>query len=150
MDWKEQAKLVFSVAKPVHFTNYEHCCECSEHDQTLLSYDRDSIGLDQLGSPAWDPMCFSSPEGLMYYMPALIRLTLDGIGNPQESYLDQMLFHLIQDGKENRLVSACNVEQRKFIAAFLEYLIENHAPKIEAGVFLSDDILKAHEIWKAD
>lgn len=86
----------------------------------------------------------------MYYMPALIRLTLDGIGNPQESYLDQMLFHLIQDGKENRLVSACNVEQRKFIAAFLEYLIENHAPKIEAGVFLSDDILKAHEIWKAD
>jgi hypothetical protein len=150
MDWKQQAKLIFSVPKPVHFTNYQHCCECAEHDQILLSYDRDSIGLDQLGSPAWDPMCFSSPEGLMYYMPALIRLTLDGIDNPQESYLEQMLFHLILDGKDNRLVSACNVEQRKFIADFLEYLIDNHAPQIEAGVFLSDDIFKAHEIWRVD
>jgi hypothetical protein len=150
MNWKEQAKLTFSMPKPIHFTNYQHCCECAEHDETLLAHDRDSIGLDQLGSPAWDPLCFSSPEGLKYYMPALIRLTLDGIDRHQESYLDQMLFHLIQDGKDNRLVSACNVEQRRFIAEFLEYLIDNHASQVGAGVFLSDDILRAHEIWKAD
>lgn len=147
MDWKEQAKLVFNFPKPLHFTNYQHCCECAEHDQTLLSYDRDSIGLAQLGSAAWDPLCFSSPEGLMYYMPALIRLTLDGIDKPEESYLDQLLFHLIYDGKDNRLVSVCSVEQRKFVSDFLEYLIDNHAAQIQAGVFLSDDILKAHEIW---
>ena len=81
-------------------------------------------------------------------MPALIRLTLDGIDKPEESYLEQLLFHLIYDGKDNRLVSACNLEQRKFIADFLEYLIDNYAPQIQAGVFLSDDILKAHEIWR--
>ncbi len=86
----------------------------------------------------------------MYYMPALIRLTLDGIDKPQESYLDQLLFHLIQDGKDNRLVSACNVEQRKFIADFLEYLMDNYASQIGEGVFVSDDILTAHEIWKVD
>src|SRR5918992_338549 len=108
MDWKEQAKVVFSVPKPLHFTDYQHCCECAEHDETLLAYDRDSIGLEQLGSAAWDPLCFSYAEGLMYYMPALIRLTLDGIDNPQQSYLEQMLFHLIYDGKNNRLVNACN------------------------------------------
>ena len=83
-------------------------------------------------------------------MPALIRLTLDGIDNPQQSYLEQMLFHLIYDGKNNRLVNACNDEQRKFITDFLEYLIDNHAGQIKAGGFLSDDILKAHEIWKVD
>ena len=150
MDWKEQAKLVFDVPKPIHFTNYQHCCECAEHDQTLLSYDRDSIGLDQLGNPGWEPLCFSSPEGMMYYMPAMMRLTLDGIDNPQESYLEQMLWHLILDGKDNRLVSACSVEQRKFIADFLEYLMDNYAPQIGAGIFVSDDILKAHEIWNVD
>jgi hypothetical protein len=150
MDWKQQAKLVFNVPKPVHFTNYQHCCECAEHDETLLAHDRDSIGLGQLGSPSWDPLCFSSAEGLMYYIPAMIRLTLDTIENPHETYLDQMLFHLIQDGKDNRLVSACNVEQRRFIADFLEHLIDNHTPQIEAGVFCSDDILKAHEIWSVD
>lgn len=84
----------------------------------------------------------------MYYMPAMIRLTLDGIGNPQESYLEQMLWHLILDGKDNRLVSACSVEQREFIADFLEYLMDNYASQIGAGVFVSDDILKAHEIWR--
>ena len=86
----------------------------------------------------------------MYYMPALIRLTLDGIDKPQESYLEQMLWHLIMDGKDNRLVSACNIEQRKFIADFLEYLIDNHARQIGPGLWVSDDILKAHEIWSAD
>ncbi|MCM3904904.1 MAG: hypothetical protein ND866_24675 [Pyrinomonadaceae bacterium] len=147
MDWKQQAKLVFNLPKPIHFGNYQHCCECAEHDQTLSAADVDSIGLQQLGNPGWDPLCFSSAEGLIYYMPALIRLTLDTLDNPRESYLDQMLFHLIQDGMRNRLVSACTREQRKFVADFLEYLVENHGPRIETGVFRSDDLLRAHEIW---
>lgn len=146
VDWKQQAKQVFNTPKPEHFADYRHCCECAEHDQTLLAFDIDSIGLDQLG-PGWDPLCFSSPEGLIYYMPALIRLTVDTISKPQESYLDQMLFHLIKDGPRNSLVSACNKEQRKFIAQFLEYLITEHSEQITSEVFAADDILRAHEIW---
>jgi hypothetical protein len=150
MDWKQQAKLIFNVPKPNHFVNYQHCCECAEHDQVLLASDLDSIGLPELGNPGWDPLCFCSAEGLMYYMPALIRLTLDTINNPQEAYLDQMLFHLVYDGVDNRLVSACSKEQRKFVADFLEYLVENYGAEIEAGAFRTDDILRAHEIWGAD
>ena len=149
MDWKQQARLLFNLKKPAHFANYRHCCECAEHDQTLLAFDVDSIGLPQLGNPGWDPLCFSSAEGLMYYMPALIRLTLDTMDDRRETYLDQMLFHLTQDGRGNRLVSACSKEQREFVADFLEYLIEKHCAQIEAGAFTSDDILKAHEIWRA-
>ncbi len=147
MDWKQQAKILFNVPKPAHFTNYQHCCECAEHDETLLAFDIDSIGPQQLGHPSWDPLCFTSAEGFIYYMPALVRLTLETIDNPQEMYLEQLLFHLIQDGRDNRLVRACSTGQRKFIADFLEYLIEYHAAKIEAGVTYADDILKAHEIW---
>jgi hypothetical protein len=150
MDWTEQAKITFNLPKPPHFTDYQHCCECAEHDATLLAIDRDSIGSQQLGSPSADPLCFSSVEGLLYYMPALIRLTLAGIDNPGESYIDQMLFHLIQDGPNNRLVAACSKQQRGFIARFLECLIENHIAEIEGGIFSSDDILKAHEIWSCE
>ena len=149
MDWKQQAKQIFNVSKPAHFGNYQHCCECAEHDQTLLAFDVDSIGLAQLGNPGWDPLCFSSAEGLMYYLPALIRLTLDTMDNPRETYLDQMLFHLVQDGPGNRLVSACNKAQREFVADFLEYLVENYCSPIDEGVFTPDDILRAHEIWRA-
>jgi hypothetical protein len=74
----------------------------------------------------------------------------DTMDNPRETYLDQILFHLIQDGTGNRLVGACSKEQREFVADFLEYLVEKHCSQIEAGVFTSDDILKAHEIWRAD
>jgi hypothetical protein len=35
MDWIQQATQLFNVPKPVHFTNYRHCCECAEHDETL-------------------------------------------------------------------------------------------------------------------
>ena len=149
MDWKQQAKLIFKVPKPAHFSDYRHCCECAEHDQTLLTFDVDSIGLAELGNPGWDPLCFSSAEGLIYYLPALIRLTLDTMDNPQETYLDQMLFHLIYDGPGNRLFSACSKEQREFVAAFLEYLVERYSSQIDAQAFTSDEILRAHEIWRA-
>ena len=147
IDWKLQAKLIFNTPKPEHFTDYRHCCECAEHDQTLLAFDVDSIGLEQLGNPGWDPLCFSSPEGLIYYMPALVRLTVDTVDNARESYLDQMLFHLIKDGPRNNLVIACSDGQRRFIAQFLEYLITQHTTQIASEVFASDDILRAHEIW---
>ena len=149
MDWKRQAKLIFKVPKPAHFSDYRHCCECAEHDQTLLTFDVDSIGLAELGNPGWDPLCFSSAEGLIYYLPALIRLTLDTMDNPQETYLNQMLFHLIYDGPGNRLFSACSKEQREFVAEFLEYLMEKYCSPIDEGVFTPDDILRAHEIWSA-
>ena len=147
MDWKQQAKIIFNTQKPSHFANYQHCCECAEHDQTLLASDVDSIGLAELGNPGWDPLCFSSAEGLVYYMPALIRLTLDTMGTP-EMYLDQMLFHLTYDGMDNRLVRACSREQREFMAKFLEHLVENYCTEIGAGAFTSDDILRTHEIWR--
>ena len=99
------------MPKPAHFTNYQHCCECAEHDTTLLTADVNSIGLEQLGNPGWDPLCFTSAEGLVYYMPALIRLTLETMSTPQERYLEQLLFHLIYDGTENRLVLNTALEQ---------------------------------------
>ena len=148
MDWKQQAKLIFNVPKPAHFSDYKHCCECAEHDQTLLACDVDSISLAELGNPGWDPLCFSSAEGLIYYLPALIRLTLDSIDNPRENYLDQMLFHLVYDGPGNRLFSACSNEQREFVADFLEDLMDKHSSQV-AGAFTSDEILRAHEIWRA-
>jgi len=148
MDWKQQAKLIFNVPKPAHFSDYKHCCECAEHDQTLLTFDVDSVGLAELGNPGWDPLCFSSAEGLMYYLPALIRLTLDTMDDPRDAYLDQMLFHLVYDGPNNRLVSACSKEQREFVADFLEYLMETYCSQIDERVFTSDEILRAHEIWR--
>lgn len=146
MDWTQYAKELFNIPKPVHFTRYQHCCECAEHDATLLAYDVDTIGLAQLGHPSWDPLCFASVEALLYYMPALIRLTLETMDTPQEQYLPQLLFHLIRDGKDNDVVRACNPEQRGFVARFLEYVIDTYSTALDQSLY-SDDMLTAYEIW---
>jgi hypothetical protein len=146
MDWIQHAKRLFNVPKPEHFTNYRHCCECAEHDETLLAQDVNSIGIEQLGNPGWDPLCFASPDGFLYYVPALIRITLDTMAKPHERYLDQLLFHLMRDGKDHDLVRACSREQRAFVAEFLAYLIDQYGAEIDECTY-SDDILKAYEIW---
>jgi hypothetical protein len=147
MDWIQQAKQLFHMPKPAHLTNYRHCCECAEHDETLLAYDINTIGIEQLGNPGWDPLCFASPVGFLYYLPALIRITLATMDKPQERYLDQLLFHLMRDGKDHALVRACSLEQRAFIAGFLEYLIDQYAAEIDECMY-ADDILKAYDIWR--
>jgi len=146
MDWTQQATRLFNGPKPEHFTNYRHCCECAEHDATLLAYDVDSIGIEQLGNPGWDPLCFASMDGLLYYLPALIRLTLETMDTPQKRYLDQLLFHLIRDGKDHELVRACSPEQRAFVAEFLAYVIDQYSAKLD-GCTYADDLLKAYEMW---
>jgi len=149
MDWNQEAKRLFNVAKPAHFTNYRHCCECAEHDATLVTADVDAISLEQLGHPGWDPLCFAAVEGLLYYLPALIRLTLETMDTPQERYLDQLLLHLLRDGKDNDLVRACSKEQRAFIAGFLTYLMEIYSAQIDESIFRSADMLKAYDVWSA-
>jgi hypothetical protein len=146
MDWIQQAKQLFHMPKPEHFTNYRHCCECAEHDATLLACDVDSISLQQLGNPGWDPLCFTTAEGLLYYLPALIRLTLDTMDTPHERYLDQLLFHVMYDGKDNRIVRACSPEQRALVAEFLAYLIEQYSAELD-GCTYADDMLKVYDIW---
>jgi hypothetical protein len=61
MDWTQHAKQLFQMLKPEHFTNYRHCCECAEHDATLLAYDVNTIGVEQLGNPGWT-LCALPPQ----------------------------------------------------------------------------------------
>jgi hypothetical protein len=144
MDWIEQAKNLFNAEKPKHFTNFNHCEECAEHDQTLINSDVEIIGLSELGHPSWNPLCFCSTDGMKYYMPALIRLSLETI--EIDFYFAQLLFHLESDGKNNSLFVACNPEQRRFIAGFVEYMINHHAEKIESTC-CADEAIKVYEIW---
>jgi hypothetical protein len=143
-EWVERARELFRAPRPEHFTNYRHCCECAEHDETLLQADIDTIGLAELGNPGWDPICFATPEGKKYYVPAMVRLSLDTLAD--EFYLAQFLFHLEYDGPGNGFFAACSEPQRAFIADFIAHLIEHYPAEIDAG-FCSDEALRVHQIW---
>ena len=144
MCWVERAKELFNVSRPEHFTNWTHCDECSEHDETLRLATIDSIGMQELGNPGWDPICFSSIEGKIFYMPVLIRLCIETIN--KGLYFESFLFHVTGNGEGNDLVNSCSSEQRQFIRSFLEYMITEY-PDVIDQANCTDDALKAIEIW---
>ena len=136
-------------SRPEHFTNYLHCEECAEHDQLLISRDLESLRIEDVGNPGWDPICFISPEGFAYYLPALARLTLAEPTFGYPWYGDQFFWHLIMDGPANTRVLACTPEQRKAVAMFLQHLLETRAAQIDESL-LGDDALRSFRIWSGD
>lgn len=133
-----------SIERPEHFTDWQHCCECAEHDALLCSRDRQSLQLEDVNNPGWDPLCFCSAQGLAWYFPALARLVLLG---PQDLdwYGGQLLFHLGYGGEDNRLLRFCNAGQRAAVLGLLEHLINSRIELLEPWV---DEQLFAQQLWE--
>jgi hypothetical protein len=134
------------VPRPEHFTNYTHCCECAEHDELLRSRNRETLSIEDVGNPGWDPLCFCSAEGIAYYFPALARLALADPPYGFGWYGEQLLFHLYSGFRENSFFRFCSAAQRSAVARFLEHIIETRTEAIDEGA--SDhDFLRCHELW---
>jgi hypothetical protein len=110
--------------RPEHFTNERHCCECAEHDETLRAHDPATIGCEQL-PPAWDPMCFATVEGYLYYLPGLARLAL---GGGQHYFLDQFLFHLRTDR-----ICALRAAERRAVLRLLHHFLDERLDEVMDG-----------------
>ena len=134
------------LKRPEHFTNYRHCEECLEHDQTLLSRPREQLTLEQLGMPGWDPVTFCTPEAKAYLLPVLARLVL---AEPEERYGwygPQLLNHLYAAYEYNELWQFCSSTQREAVALLLLHIINTRAELIDSYV-CADEFLRCHELW---
>jgi hypothetical protein len=142
-----QIDAVFgAVDRPEHFTNFTHCCECREHDELLRSRDRETLRIEDVGNPGWDPICFASPQGIAYYFPALVRLALAPPSDTYGWYADQLLFHLCSGFRDNKIFRYCTAPQRAAVANFLGHLIESRAALV-GDLVCCDDFLRCHELW---
>jgi hypothetical protein len=132
--------------RPEHFTNYQHCCECAEHDALLSSRDVSNLRVEDVNNPGWDPICFITAEGFRYYLPALVRLALESSSLKNDWYLPQLLFHLIADGPQNRRVACCTEPQQRAVADFLWHIVETRSDLVAENL-IEDDLQRAIEIW---
>ena len=133
--------------RPEHFTNFEHCCECAEHDALLCSRDRDSLLIEDVGNPGRDPLCFTSAEGLLYYLPALGRLALVEPMGMMDWYAPQLHFHLTHEDGKNRILVAASPDQRWAVAQLLRHIVETRAELYERWA-CREEILVAAELWE--
>ena len=133
--------------RPAHFTNYNHCDECEEHDEVLRSRDVRTLTMKDVGNIGWDPLCFISPAGFAYYFPALARLAL---AEPTEQgwYGSQLLFHLSCEGRGERM-SACTPEQRRAVVLYLRHLVETRF-EIAERYLCDEDLLLTVALWSGD
>ena len=92
-------------------------------------------------------MCFCSAEGIEYYFPALIRLSLDTTSN-DDFYFCQLLFHLEYGGRENRFFKHCSPSQREFVAAFIEHMITTYPDELEMNM-CATEALTTYEHWQS-
>ena len=120
----EQIDQAFTaVDKPDHFTDFTHCDECKEHDDTLRARSRETLRRQDLGNCGWDPMTFSSAEGIGYFFPALARFALlPDVWRDHGWYGEQLVSHLSWDGSDNRFLAWCSPEQRRVVHALLVHL----------------------------
>jgi hypothetical protein len=144
MNWIEKSKLAFNTPRPTHFTDFKHCPECLGHDITLNRFSPDTITIKELGSIASDPMCFATVEAIRYYLPAMIRLSIETLDTVE--YIDQLFFHLSYDGKNNKLRFEATKVQEEFIQDFLAWLFTEYTEHLDNHCIL-DAALSASEVW---
>jgi uncharacterized protein (DUF433 family) len=131
--------------RPEHFTSYNHCDECEQHDDLFRSRDIHTLTLKDVSASG--TTCFLSPEGFVYYFPALARLALE---EPTESgwYGCHLLFHLSSESHDER-ISVFTAEQRQAILAFLYHLLETR--RAVAALYLCENnLFKAIACWSGE
>jgi hypothetical protein len=132
--------------RPEHFTDYTHCEECREHDDTMRARELHSLTIEDLGNPGWDPVCFLTPDAFQYWFPAFVRLVFQG--DESDSYLHQLLFHLTCEGVTNRHFSLFTRSQRQAVLAFLRHVAEEKRTEWSFSCDFNAELAGAVFIWE--
>lgn len=135
------------IEKPEHFTDYTHCGECKEHDETLRRRVRETLQRKDLGNPGWDPVTFCSAEGVAYLFPALARFALaPDIWRTNDWYVGQFLSHLTWEG--NGFLLGCSDKQRQAVYDLLEHLTSSRC-ELAANPTYNNELEAAKSCWRA-
>jgi len=133
--------------RPSHFTDYQHCPECNDHDQMMLSATLETLDSEHLGNAGWSPFSFLTVDGFSHYMPRIMELAITGKGNVHgEFFLTDFLFHLNPSEDYDRFTSY-SYEQCKSILDALLYTQEKYKSEIE-DEFSVEDMESAISYWK--
>jgi hypothetical protein len=145
----ELVRKAFSdCSKPEHFTNYEHCDECQDHDDVLRSRDVETLTIKDVGNSGWDPLCYTSAEGFAYFFPALARLVLAEPTEPFGWYGPQLFFHLTHDDQYNRFIPHFSPGQKGAVVALLRHIGKTRR-NLVASYMYEDELRVAIDRWSA-
>lgn len=136
-----------TFSRPEHFTNYEHCKECEEHDNTMLSCRLRDIRAIEIGNPCWSPLPFLTDNALGYVMPRLIEMALNLEKNADgDIFIFDFLLTLTPRKELSRFANYSS-SQVTVINNCLNYIKENYQDHIEEDM-LEPELQEAINTWK--
>ena len=137
----------FAMSRPARFTHHPGCSECAEHDETLQTHTLESLGYQEVGSAAWNPIVMCQPDAFAYWIPALARIVLMPADTNWGWYGDILLrSDLRRDGPRNERWVYCTPAQRATVATFIEHVIDTRAPLVEQ-YDMEHEMLEVLAIW---
>ena len=93
----ELFKLMSPHQRPADFINRNHCEECEEHYTELVDISVSELSYKEVENPGWDPTCFLSDQGFLYYLPGMIKIA--------EEHTDWMTYLLSRLENKKQLLS---------------------------------------------
>jgi hypothetical protein len=127
-----------SAPRPAMFIRGTCSCEeCTEHEADMQRFERLELSIDDLGNPAWDPVCFASNDAWTYLMPGLIRLVLAHT----DDYITQFSFHVGQPERLNSL----SERHARALSTVLGYLLL-HEPRTVENNGLTDELMQTYDL----
>ena len=111
--------------RPDHFTKFDHCPECAEHDESLRSLGLNEIGPIQVGHSGYGPISFLTAEALAYCMPRFLEMVLMDENNDQgDDFIGDFIWHLAPTEDFDRFSGYTNKE-RTAVLDTLDYIYES-------------------------
>ncbi len=142
------------VRRPQHFTDFTHCNECRDHDALLRSRDRETLAIGDVDNLGWNPINFLTPDGFLYYFPALAKLGLSPQG---EGFLTDLVpFHLcdaLYDKKGRHThpwLGALDGHQRNAIREYVRYVARTKRHIMEPYGAYAEELDRAVTFWDAE
>jgi hypothetical protein len=140
-------RVFSSFSRPEHFTNYDHCEECAEHDETMRECSLSDIGPEQVGNPGWSPIPFLTDDAFGYVLPRLLEMALENISNSDsDPFVFQYLLALTPL-PENRSFSYFTPEQINTVRQSL-YYIRDQLGSLVADECCEENLDEAITLWQ--
>ncbi|THB79917.1 MAG: hypothetical protein D6B25_00055 [Desulfobulbaceae bacterium] len=112
-----------NFSRPENFTDYEHCPECYDHNETMKSARLTTLNSEHFGTPGYNPFNFLTAEAIGHFMPRLLELAITGVKTKDnELFLHNFLFHLAPDKDFDRFKDY-NEEQISAVLALYDMQI---------------------------
>ena len=118
----------------------------------LRSRDRATLQIKDVDNPGWNPIDFLTPEGFVYYFPALVRLALFSNGDAfLSSFVPFHLYEALTDKKRehpHRWLSALSKEQCNAILSFVRFVVDQKRSVMESQAVDPEQLDQAVKFWE--